>query len=115
MSRSMESVVAAEFGDDQASRKHQRAMTEPRDLLEVGRYDDDAEARIESLIEETVDLRLGAHVDAGGRILRNEEAPADAQPAPDDHLLLVAAGERLDRQVRIVRDAARPEAPIARA
>ncbi len=59
------------------------------------------------LIEQAVDLRLGADVDAGGRILGDQQPAADAEPAPDDDLLLVAARKRLDRQRRDRWDAGR--------
>ena len=65
---------------------------------------------LERDVEETIDFRLGADVDAGGRILEDVDLRVEVQPAPDHHLLLVAARQELDRQRRIVRpqsDAAR--------
>ena len=50
-------------------------MTEAGDFLEVGRDDDDAEAGFERLIEEAVDFRLRADIDAGGRILGDQKRP----------------------------------------
>ena len=41
-------LVAADLCDNQTAREHQRAVADPRHLLEVGRHDDDAEARVES-------------------------------------------------------------------
>src|SRR5208283_3917924 len=96
-------LVASELCNDQAAREHQRAVAYPRHLLEVGRHDDDAETGGERLIEKTIDLRLGAHVDPRGRIFRDKDAAADAKPAADDDLLLVAARKRFDRQTGVVR------------
>ena len=53
----------------------------------------------ERLVEQPVDFRLGADVDAGRRILGDQHLAADRQPAADDDLLLVAAGQRLDGQI----------------
>ena len=40
---------------------------------------------------------MGAHIDAPGRLVENEEAGIGRQPAGEDHLLLIAAREELDR------------------
>ena len=72
-------------------------------LLEVGRHDEHREALIERAGDEPVDLGLGADIDASGRILGNEQPPVGGEPATDDNLLLVAAGEAFDRQGGIVR------------
>ena len=45
--------------------------------------------------EQAVDLLLGAHVDAAGRVEAEEGAGVGGDPAGDGHLLLVAAGEAL--------------------
>jgi len=50
-------------------------MTEPRHFLEVGRDDDDAEAGVEGMVEQAVDLGLGADVDAGGRSSATSRLP----------------------------------------
>ena len=44
-----------------------------------------------SVGEQPVDLRLGADVDADGRLVEDEELGAVVQPFADDDLLLVAA------------------------
>ena len=41
-------------------------MTQARHFLEIGGDDDDAEPGFERLIEQPVDLRLGADIDARG-------------------------------------------------
>ena len=55
---------------------------------------------LERDVEQPIDFRLGADVDAGGRILEDVDLRVEVQPAPDHHLLLVAARQELDRQRR---------------
>ena len=55
-----------------------------------------------------VDLLLGADVDAAGRLVEQEHPRPGRQPLADDHLLLVAAGER--RRDLLDAGAAHPEA-----
>ena len=43
-----------------------------------------------------VDLRLGADVDAAGRLVEDQHLGLDLQPARQQHLLLVAARQRAD-------------------
>ena len=93
----------AELGHDPAAVEDQRAVADLRDLLEVGRDDDDRGAGGQRHVEQAVDLRLRADVDAGGRILEDVDLAGEMQPAADHDLLLVAAGEQLDRHARIVR------------
>jgi hypothetical protein len=44
-------------------------------------------------VDQGVDLLLGADVDAAGRLVEDQHARLARQPAAQDHLLLVAAGE----------------------
>ena len=66
--------------------------------------------------EQPVDLGLGADVDARGRVLEDEHLGRDASQRAND-LLLVAARQRLDRRVGIVRPQADvgPEARLSAA
>ena len=48
------------------------------------------------LVEELVDLLLGADVDAASRLVEDEDVAVLDQPAGDDRLLLVAARQVLD-------------------
>src|SRR5918995_6483591 len=66
-------------------------------LLELGGDHQDAEAATRELPHQGEDLRLGADVDAPGRLVEDEEARVHAQPAREQHLLLVAARELADR------------------
>ena len=102
-------LVSAKLGDDPAPVEDDSAVANLGDLLEVGRHDHDRRAGLESDVEEAVDLGLGTDVDAGGRILEDIDLGGEVQPAPDHDLLLVAAGEKLDRQAGIVG----PEADLA--
>ena len=49
--------------------------------------------------DELLDVGLGPDVDAAGRLVEDEQARARRQPAGEDHLLLVAAAQVLDRLV----------------
>ena len=51
-------------------------------------------------VEQLVDLRLGADVDAGGRILEHVDLRFEMEPAPDHDLLLIAAGQQFDGEAR---------------
>ena len=48
------------------------------------------------LVDQPIDLRLGADVDAAGRLVEDEQHRLARQPAREHHLLLVAAGEFRD-------------------
>ena len=47
----------------------------------------------DEVVEQPVDLLLGAHVDAAGGLVEDEDVAVLEQPLADDDLLLVAAGE----------------------
>src|SRR5208283_4642154 len=53
--------------------------------------------------DELMDLGLGADVDAARRLVENEDARLGHQPAGDQHLLLIAAGEIEHRLLEIGR------------
>jgi hypothetical protein len=48
------------------------------------------------LVEQVIDLALGAHVDAARRLVEDQDLGVGGQPLADDDLLLVAAREVLD-------------------
>ena len=62
------------------------------------------------LVDEGVDLGLGADVDAARRLVEDQDRAARRQPLRQHDLLLVAAGERRRRRV----EAAAPSASAAR-
>ena len=49
-----------------------------------------------------VDVGLGADVDAGGRLVEQQHPAGAAQRPGEQHLLLIAAGERVDRRLGAV-------------
>ena len=74
------------------------AGTCPRSSSSSGGDEEDGAAGGGEAVGEGVpDLALGADVDAAGRLVEDEEAGGGHQPLADHDLLLVAAGERLDR------------------
>src|SRR4051812_23264563 len=64
-------VGGAKLGDDSAAIEHERAVTYFGNFLEVGRDDDNGRACLQGHIEKPIDLRLGADIDAGSRILED--------------------------------------------
>ena len=58
-----------------------------------------AEALAHLLGDEVVDGVAGADVDAGGRLAEHEHLGLAGERAAEQHLLLVAAAQRLDRAV----------------
>ena len=54
----------------------------------------------DELADQPVDLRLGADVDAAGRLVQQQHARCGGQPLADHHLLLVAARQRAGRLLR---------------
>ena len=55
--------------------------------------DDDALALLGQVDDQLVDLVFRAHVDAAGRLVQQQHLRLGQEPAADDDLLLVAAGE----------------------
>ena len=59
-----------------------------------------------------VDLELGAHVDAAGRLVEDQQVRVGEHPLGQDDLLLVAAGELADAVVDARRLGAQPLAVL---
>jgi hypothetical protein len=77
---------------------HERHAIRHGEKLVVVRADQDhALARARELINEPVDGNLGANIDTLRRLVENENLGVGMQPARDDHLLLVAPREEVDR------------------
>ena len=74
-------------------------MAHADQLGQLGRDQDDREALAREIGDQRVDLGLGLHVDALGRLVQDQHAGRRRQPLGEHDLLLVAAGERLDRLV----------------
>ena len=66
---------------------------EAEQLGQLGGDHQDGDAGRGQLVDQPVDLELGADVDAAGRLVQDQDARLARQPAGEHHLLLVAAGE----------------------
>ena len=53
-----------------------------------------ARPSLDEVVDQAVDLDLGADVDAAGRLVEDEDARLRLEPFREHDLLLVAAGER---------------------
>ena len=74
----------------------QHAVGEADQFGHLGRDQDDADAACRELVDQPVDLRLGADVDAARRLVEDEQHRLPRQPARQHDLLLVAAGQLRD-------------------
>ena len=68
-----------------------------QDLGQLGRDQEDGATLPGQVPQVPVDLGLGAHVDSASGFVQDEHPGLGQQPAPQDHLLLVAARQLLDR------------------
>ena len=90
-------AVAFQDAGDPPFAHHEHAVRDAQDLGQLGRDDDHRAALGREPLDQGVDLGLGADVDAAGRLVEQQDAGAGGDPAADDGLLLVAAGELADR------------------
>src|SRR6185437_4174153 len=74
-----------------------------RDLLEIGRHDQDGRTFLERNVEQLVDFCLRADIHSGSRVLEDIDFRFQVQPASDRDFLLVSTGKQLDGEVWIVR------------
>ena len=86
---------------DAAAAEDQCSMADMGHFLEIRGDHQNGEAALEGGIEQGIDLGLGADVHAGRGFLQDQQLLRDLEPTGDDHLLLVAAGERLGRPGRV--------------
>ena len=103
MRSSRSDVVRGQFADLAAVAHHDDALGEPEHLLELGRDEDDGEALLGQLGDLALDVGLRADVDAAGRLVEHDQLGRGREPAGQQHLLLVAAGEVPGAQVRVGR------------
>ena len=82
-----------QIGDRAPVAQHEHAVRALDDFLELGGDHQDAEALVGELADQRLDLGLGADVDAARRLVEDQELRIGAEPAREQHLLLVAAGE----------------------
>ncbi len=87
--------------DDAPARHDDDAVAQPGELERVARLDDGGDAFVRLRAQRLVDVEARADVDALRRLLGEDDLDVSAQERADErHLLLVAAGERLDRLLR---------------
>ena len=73
------------------------------DLLKLRRDDEKRKPVLAQALDQADDLGMGADVDAAGRLVEDEEARLGGEPAGEQRLLLIAAGEKADGLFRIRR------------
>src|SRR5215218_1308276 len=101
---------AVELVDDVALTHHEHAVTEAEELGQLAGDHDDSDPVGRQLGDHPVDLRAGADVDASGRFVQQQDPAGAQQPAGQDRLLLVAAGELARRPLgRVGPGLERPE------
>ena len=93
-----------ELGRDAAAAKDQDAIGHRHHLLGIVADQDDGDPLGRQMRDDAVDLRLGADVDAARRLVEDEDARRRDQPFGQQHLLLVAAGERAGQLLDAGRD-----------
>ena len=85
-------------GAEPAAAHDRDAVADAEQLGQVARHQRTAFAALagDELVDERVDLRLAADVDAAGRLVEEEHVDVVVQEARERDLLLVAAGELAD-------------------
>src|SRR5262245_8958022 len=89
-------IFISEFCHDGASVEDDAPVRELGELVHIRRYEQDGRARGTELENLAVDLRPRPDVHAGGGIIEQEHACLRGDPAGDNCLLLIAAGQRRD-------------------
>jgi len=95
--------IPFQFGGYPTLPHDEHAVGQPDDFGQFGRDDDDGFAFGGQLLDQAVNLCLGAYVDSPGRLIEEEDLRTRRDPAGDDRLLLVAAAEQADRPVELKR------------
>ena len=67
------------------------------DLFKLGGDEDNAHALRSQVKHDLLNFSLGTDIDTTGRLVQNQQLGVRGQPTANEHLLLVAAGEILDR------------------
>ncbi|NYJ68731.1 hypothetical protein HNR16_003519 [Pseudoclavibacter chungangensis] len=76
-------------------------LAQPYDLLQFRGDEDDGGALLRELDDGLLDLGLGPDVDAARGLVEDEQLGTRREPAAEQHLLLIAAGEVADRSVGV--------------
>ena len=95
-------VGARDVGDDLAVAHHVDVVAVVQ-LFDLGGVPDEGAPRLRLGADQLVDLQLGADIDAAHRVVHQDDAGIGAERAGEQHLLLVAAGERQDVVVDVRR------------
>src|SRR5215218_2211290 len=82
-----------ELSGDAALAHNQDPVGHGKDLLQLTGYEQYGLSLLGQVVHETVDLRLGAHVDPAGRLVEQQDGRFSGQRLGDYHFLLVAARE----------------------
>ena len=88
-----------ELGDAAPFAQHEDPIRAFEHFLEFGGNHQHAEPVLGELLDDALDLRLGADVDAARRLVEDQQLRVHREPAREQHLLLVAAGELADRLI----------------
>src|SRR5690554_4340892 len=86
-------LVAVERGGDAPLVHDQNAVANAEHLRQFGRDDEYGNALPGKLVQQVVDLGFGANVDAACGLVEDQHAGLEGQPACNDDLLLVPAGQ----------------------
>ena len=90
-------LLAAQLGAGPPVAEDQHPVHQLEVLVDLGRQHDDGQPGGGQLAQQRVDVALGADVDAAGGVVEQQHRRVAGERAGDDHLLLVAAGQRGDR------------------
>src|SRR5262249_36159160 len=101
--RLVQACGAIERGRNPPLPHGENAIAQARQLAEIAGMDQRAAAARDDIADERVDLRLGRDIDALGWLIEQEHGDPPRQPFRQDHLLLIAAGQRARLQVRAPR------------
>ncbi len=91
---------AADLALDLPLAHHQHPVADADHLGQLGGDHDHPDPLLRQLVDDPVDLRLGADVDPAGRLVEDQHLGADLEPARQEHLLLVAARQAADPDQR---------------
>lgn len=95
------SILLNIVGDDTVGHRV-NAVTDTDELGQLGGNHDDGLACIGKLIDDFVDLILGADVDASGRLIEDEDVRLRDNPLGEQHFLLVTTGEGGDIHIDVM-------------
>ena len=85
--------AALHVGHDPAAPHDHHVVAHGQDLRQLRGDHNHTLPGLYHVVHHTVYLNFGAHVDAAGGFVEDEDIGVDIHPLSDDHLLLVAAGE----------------------